>query len=286
MVTFAGYNPHPWKAKDPDWEKPDRKGMLLSDQIKKFCEKKLLIAEGYEETRLRPAAYTLTIGPEYRDAFGKPGTLTEQNRWYEMPPNSIVFVSIAESLDLPHYIAARFNLRVDWVYKGILLGTGPQVEPGFRGNLSCPLYNLTNLPHKIKLGQEFATIDFERTSNFANETPFAIYPKLEPRGKIWAYKCGSDTEFLVFDQKPLDPLGKYPPDYNIVSSLEQMSSELGLWRKIGIAVVVSFIALTLAILNLQSNLMRETVSNAKDLAQLKGQLSQPQKAPDRSGSTK
>jgi len=84
MVTFADYNPHPWKAQDPDREKPDRKGMLLSDQIKKFCEKKLLIAEGYDETRLRPAAYTLTIGPEYRDAFGKPGMLTEQNRWYEM----------------------------------------------------------------------------------------------------------------------------------------------------------------------------------------------------------
>jgi len=138
----------------------------------------------------------------------------------------------------------------------------------------------------IRLGQEFATIDFERTSNFANETPLAIYAKLEPRGKIWTYKCSPDTEFLMFDQKPLTPLGKYPPDYNIVSSLVQMSSELALWRKIGIAVVVSFVALTLAILNLQSNLMRETVSNAKDLAQLKGQLSQPQKAPDRSGPTK
>lgn len=274
MTTFPDYNPHPWKAQDPDWGVPDRKGMLLSDQISKFCGKNLLIATGYNETRLRPAAYTLTIGPNYRDANGIPGTLTEQNSWYEMPPNSIVFVSIAESLDLPYYIAARFNLRVDWVYKGVLLGTGPQVEPGFRGNLSCPLYNLTSRPHIITLGQEFATIDFERTSNFVNQTPHSVHEKLKHHGKVWSYKPSPDSEFLLFDQKQLKPLGKYPEDYKIVSSLVQMASELALWRKIGIAVVVSFIALTLALLNLQSNLMRETVTNAKDLAQLKGQISQ------------
>jgi deoxycytidine triphosphate deaminase len=283
MANSPDYNPPLWKTQDPDWGKPDRKGMLLSDQIRKFCDRKLLISSGYDEKRLRPAAYTLTIGPNYRNAEGVPGTLAEPAPWFEMPPNSIVFVSIAESLDLPYYIAARFNLRVDWVYKGILLGTGPQVEPGFRGTLSCPLYNLTSRPHVITLGAEFATIDFERTTNFVNLPPQTIHGDLKQRGKVFVYTSNDPekTEFLLFDQTPLLALGKYPPDYKIVSSLVQMQRELALWRKIGIAVVVSFIALTLAILNLQSNLMRETISNGKDIAQLKGQLSQtPKKEPE------
>ncbi|MGH8613802.1 MAG: dCTP deaminase domain-containing protein, partial [Gammaproteobacteria bacterium] len=79
-----------------------------------------------------------------------------------------MYVSTAEKLNLPFYVAARFNLRVKWVYRGILLGTGPQVDPGFRGHLSCPLFNLTNRPIRIKLGDEFATIDFERTTDFCN----------------------------------------------------------------------------------------------------------------------
>lgn len=274
MTQFPGYNPHPWKSRDPDWDKPGRKGMFLSDQIRRFCGNKLLISEGYREENLRPAAYTLTIGPDYRDHAGKPGVLTLQSPSFEMPPNSIVFVSIAESLDLPYYVAARFNLRVDWVYKGVLLGTGPQVEPGFRGKLSCPLYNLTNQPQTIMLGKEFATIDFERTTDFVNEAPPTIHENLKSKGKVFVYTSGT-TDFLLFDQKPLHALGKY--DQKIVSSLVQMASELALWRKIGIAVVVSFIALTLAILNLQSNLMRETISNAKDLAQAKAQLLEVQK---------
>lgn len=268
---FEDYSFHPWKTQDPDIDKPDRKGMLLSDQIRKFCSKKLLISDGYAENNLRPAAYTLTIGDSYRDSAGKPGTLSEASPSFEVPPNSIVFVSIAESLDLPYYIAARFNLRVDWVYKGILLGTGPQVEPGFRGKLSCPLYNLTSRPHTIMRGQEFATIDFERTTNFVSEMPSKVHSSLKPRGKLWAYEAGG-TEFLLFDQKELKALAKYPPDYNIVSSLVQMQRELAVWRKIGIAVVVSFVALTLAILNLQGNLMRETIANGKDLAQVKSQI--------------
>lgn len=271
------YTSHPWKSQDPDIKNPDRKGMLLSDQIRKFCANKLLICDKYNEAHLRPAAYTLTIGNSYRDSEGKPGTLNEGNPSFEMPPNSIVFVSIAESLDLPHYIAARFNLRVDWVYKGILLGTGPQVEPGFRGELSCPLYNLTSRPHTILLGQEFATIDFERTTNFVNEIPSKVYSNLKPRGKLWSYEAADKTEFLLFDQKKLKALVKYPPDYNIVSSLVQMQRELAVWRKIGIAVVVSFVALTLAILNLQGNLMRETIANGKEVAQLKSRADEIQK---------
>src|SRR5258708_37171627 len=90
--------------------------------------------------------------------------MTDNEPFFYMEPSSIVFVSIAETLDLPYYIVARFNLRVKWVYKGILLGTGPQVEPGFVGRLSCPLFNLTGQKVKMKLGDEFATIDFERTS--------------------------------------------------------------------------------------------------------------------------
>src|SRR5579863_1865190 len=211
----ANYHPHPWKTKDPDWENPTRKGMLLSDQIRKFCTEKrplgLLISEGYDERKLRPAAFTLTIGDDYRDSMGKAGKLSDTNPSFEMPPNSIVFVSIAETLDLPYYIAARFNLRVDWVYKGVLLGTGPQVEPGFRGKLSCPLYNLTNRSHAVTRGDEFATIDFERTTDFVDEPPENVEPNLPRQNKLNVYERGG-RRLLLFDQKPLEALEKYPKD--------------------------------------------------------------------------
>jgi hypothetical protein len=106
---------HTWKYQDPEFNNPSRKGLLLSNEIEKFCNKKLLIAENYHPSRLRPAAYTLTIGESYVDSDGKLGRLTHEKETFEMQPNSIVYVSTAERLNLPFYVAARFNLRVKWV---------------------------------------------------------------------------------------------------------------------------------------------------------------------------
>jgi len=274
---FENYNPHPWKSQDPDWGNPDRKGMLLSDQIHRFCTLQpqgLLISEGYDESKLRPAAFTLTVGDVYYDSNGERKQLSEQSPSFEMPPNSIVFVSIAESLDLPFYIVARFNLRVEWVYKGILLGTGPQVEPGFRGKLSCPLYNLTNHPHLIARKEPFATIDFERTTNFVQHPPRQVLDNLRQQEKLYAYEA-DEGKLLLFTQREFQALEKYPP-YRVVSSLVQMQRELQMWRKIGIAIVVSFFALTLTLLNFHNNLLRETISNAKEVTELHNRVENAQ----------
>lgn len=119
---------HSWKYEDPN-KTPSRKGLLLSNEIEKFCAVGLLIEESYRPEMVRPASYTLTIGAEYVDSEGRVRKMKDNDDYFYMEPNSIVYVSTAEKLNLPFYVAARFNLRVKWVYRGILLGTGPQVDP-------------------------------------------------------------------------------------------------------------------------------------------------------------
>src|SRR5947207_1196440 len=48
-----------------------------------------------------------------------------------LSPNSIAFVQVAPMFRLPSYMAFRFNLKITHVHRGILLGTGPLVDPGF-----------------------------------------------------------------------------------------------------------------------------------------------------------
>src|SRR5712692_4754161 len=109
---------HEWKYADPKRNDPSRKGMLLSNEIEMFRQHNLLIADNFEPTNLRPAAYTLRIGSKFVDSKGRIGQLDDKKKaYFKMEPNSIVYVSTFERLDLPYYIAARFNLRVKWVYK-------------------------------------------------------------------------------------------------------------------------------------------------------------------------
>lgn len=63
---------------------------------------------------------------------------------FKVRPNSIVYLFTSTRFKLPSYLAIRFNLTISKVHQGLLLGTGPLVDPGFEGRLLIPLHNLTN----------------------------------------------------------------------------------------------------------------------------------------------
>ena len=257
-----------WKYIDPKRDDPSRKGMLLSNEIEMFRKNDLLISEGFKPENLRPAAYTLRIGPKFVDSKGRIGKLDAVKKTYfKMEPNSIVYVSTLEKLDLPYYIAARFNLRVKWVYKGILLGTGPQVEPGYRGYLSCPLYNLTDRPIKIEYAQDFATIDFERTTNFCPGAKMRQLQEEKTAGDDFDTVAHDGQEYRLFKQKEYPAL-KLLPDYDVVSSLFELSQEVRTWRNIGIGFAVSFFALTLTLLSFGTNAYRQVSDLTKQINEL------------------
>jgi deoxycytidine triphosphate deaminase len=262
---------HEWKYVDPRRNDPSRKGMLLSNEIEMFQRNKLLIAEEYEPKNLRPAAYTLRIGSKFVDSKGRVGKLDDKKKThFKMEPNSIVYVSTLERLDLPYYVAARFNLRVKWVYKGILLGTGPQVEPGYRGYLSCPLYNLTDRPLKIEYRQDFATIDFERTTDFCGKATLEQIRKGKSLGDEFDTVEFEGQKYMLF-KKEYPPL-KLLPDYDVVSSLFELSQEVRTWRNIGIGFAVSFFALTLTLLSFGANAYRQVSDLAKQVNDLNASL--------------
>jgi deoxycytidine triphosphate deaminase len=260
-----------WKYNDPD--ESDR-GILLANQIHRLCAEKLLISKDYEPENLRPAAYTLRIGDDYIDSDGKKHKLSEKDDTFVFQKNSIIFVSTKEELDLPFYIVARFNLRVNWVYAGILLGTGPQVDPGFSGQLSCPLYNLTSVDIMIKRGEDFATIDFEKTTTLLKSHP---RPE-EKKGVVDRAKdkqlvpVGAET-WSFYKLPPMTPL-KWRKPYKIVSSLIEMKQEVDTWRKLGIGSLIAFLTLTLSLLAFGANLYRQNADLIRQVTEGKNELRQ------------
>jgi deoxycytidine triphosphate deaminase/uncharacterized small protein (DUF1192 family) len=101
-----------------------------------------------------------------------------------LPANSITFVELQSEFFLPDYIAVRFNLRIQHVHRGILLGTGPLVDPGFSGRLLVPLHNLTSDEYKINATDGLIWIEFTKTS----------------RGKIIERGDGWEDQFIATDQ--------------------------------------------------------------------------------------
>ena len=144
----------------PDLE-DEAPGVLLSERIARFYHKYKMIYP-FTPDKLKAASYELSVG----DWYGMRGRSfrLEPGKNFTLDPFEVAIIQTLETLNLPRFLIARWNLRIAWVYKGLLWVGAPQVDPGFRGFLCFPLYNLSNQPRSIQHGQPIAAIDFEMTT--------------------------------------------------------------------------------------------------------------------------
>lgn len=80
--------------------------------------------------------------------FAKDGEMRYDGNVKENDPiilrrNAITYVGVDTKFFLPFYIGLRFNLTITHVHRGLLLGTGPLIDPGYVGEIMIPIHNLT-----------------------------------------------------------------------------------------------------------------------------------------------
>ena len=141
-------------------------GVLVSSEIERLANDQVhpMITPFYrDKKRLKPAAYHLSLGEHYRIG-NKTKRLSDKDPYLIIKPYEVAIVETLEELDMPKNVIGRWNLRISGVYKGLLWVGGPQVDPGFKGHLYCPLYNLSTQPVTLVYEEPFATIDFVRTT--------------------------------------------------------------------------------------------------------------------------
>jgi len=220
------------------WSDPEPNvfGILLSDRIAYYAEKIGLVSPFLHE-HLGPASYDLSLGSEcwYSDhtkETGQAKRMLQQGEALIIPPNSIIFVSTAESLNLPFYMVARFNLKLRILHEGLLVGVGPQIDPGYSGRLSCPLHNISSEKISLACGETFAVIEFQKTTRFAQEekwTPETDLSEIRARGEQRKLKGVASLPCLTFPTRSLnrEPVKGYlPPGKAIGSSVQGLSSKL------------------------------------------------------------
>ena len=117
---------------------------------------------------LKGASYEVRIGGRviwWDDEKKKQAKeLEKEGDSFELKPNSIAFVTLEPYFRIPDYPALRFNLKILHIYKGLLLGTGPLVDPGFQGRLSIPLHNLTTNTYVFKYNDPLIQVEFTKLS--------------------------------------------------------------------------------------------------------------------------
>lgn len=205
-----------WKTRDPF---PTIAASLLnSADICAYVATSGMIHPFYPTTQyLKPASYAFRLlGPAvYWDDKDKKITqeIGEKDE-FDLRPNSIAFVTLEPQLRLPDYIALRFNLKIHNVYRGLLLGTGPLIDPGFEGRLSIPLHNLTNNNYKFHGGESLIWVEFTKLSTnprwhsgadaqTRNEGLYVPYPEPKTRRVVNDFLREADPNRSIASSLPI-----------------------------------------------------------------------------------
>lgn len=139
-------------------------GVLSDRQIRELVSKKVLIIDPFNERLLNPATYDLTVGARALKSTRaeSPVVNLEAERVMAIGTGEFVEVLTRERLELPLDICARFGMRSYFTRKGLIFFSGPQVDPGFKGNLVISLFNTGPRPIVLKYGDDFCSIEFTR----------------------------------------------------------------------------------------------------------------------------
>ena len=175
---------------------PDEHGVLLSDRIEYYVRKHRII-EPFDEGCLEPAGYKMRIGDHYYRGVIKED-LADGDRLI-IDPYEVVVIETAERVCIPRFMIARWNIKVKLAYKGLLWVGAAQVDPGYVGHLSCPIYNLSTNPVQLRKGEALALIDFVKTTKYDGST-CKDFPSMPPRG-IDDVASGQESALLEYKER-------------------------------------------------------------------------------------
>jgi deoxycytidine triphosphate deaminase len=156
----------------------------------------------YEDNQLNGVTLSLRVGDlavYWNEQNEKIRKDIKADGEFRLKSNSIAYIQILEELRLPAYIIVRFNLRVTNTYRGLLLGTGPIVDPGFVGKINIPVHNLTNNDYVFGYSEPLIEMEFTKISpNKQWDTKLSIEEQ-EPR--VGEYKNWKPTNDKIETEK-------------------------------------------------------------------------------------
>jgi len=137
--------------------------MLLTDgQIREAMAQETLHIENFSEDSLQPASYDMRLGEEAITSSQREKINPAQKGLLTIPSGDFALVCTHEGIKLSARVAGHIGLRSHYARKGLVLLSGPQIDPGFEGVLVLGLNNVSPRDVVIPYKERFCTVEFHQ----------------------------------------------------------------------------------------------------------------------------
>lgn len=132
-------------------------GVLSGEEIEDL---KIICEDTFYPKSLKSASYDLRLGNKCYYYDSKKIELEDMGCQLEIEPYTSVLITTMEILCLPDNVVGRFDLRITYALRGLILQVGPQIEPGTNGFLFALLTNMSGKTVCLNQGEPLFTAEF------------------------------------------------------------------------------------------------------------------------------
>lgn len=140
---------------------------MLSDRTirKLIANGQLALTPPPPDQAFQPASVDLLLGPHfsYREQNGDYKTLTlETGQTFPLRPDGCVLAHSTEYVRLPRDVVARVEGKSSWGRRFLMVhSTAGFIDPGFEGQITLELKNMSHYSIKLPVGSPIAQISFD-----------------------------------------------------------------------------------------------------------------------------
>jgi deoxycytidine triphosphate deaminase len=140
--------------------------VLVDTEIRALADSINLI-ESFSEDSLEGASYDMRLGSKY--VFkGQVNTLTDEKPSLILEPGAFVVLTTYELLHMPLNLIGHNGIMSPWAKRGLVSLFSPQIDPGFKGMLTVPVFNAGDASITLDLATKIFTVEFAHTVKAAS----------------------------------------------------------------------------------------------------------------------
>jgi len=216
--------------------------MMTDAQIEAARVAKEIVLDPFDPQQLQPASYDIRLGKWAFASSMKDKLDLSQKGLLVIDPGEFAVIESRERVTLDSRTAGQLGLRSEYAQRGLLLLSGPQIDPGFQGVIVVRVVNLSPKPLALPYEAPFLTTQFFRLSGPVSR-PYSGPRQSQPGLTGRDIQELLDTEGLTLGQviKTLSALARDVAELR--GSVGRLSWTIPLIVGVGIAIVAVIVAL-------------------------------------------
>jgi dCTP deaminase len=144
--------------------------MMSDNQIRAALTAKEIVLDPFDDAKLEPASYDARVGKWAFSSSSKEKVNLAEKGLLVIEPGEFAVLETRENVELDNRTVGQLGLRSEYAQRGLLMLSGPQIDPGFQGILTVRVINLAPKPIALPFEEPFLTIQFFRLSNAVTKT--------------------------------------------------------------------------------------------------------------------